>query len=111
VFPTVTKPDNESTGLPTHNENPNDWDITTTTTYRWGTHPAAPSPLLSTIGQPRTNDYTSLHWTACYDDYCSTHYQSMDNNNYPRQSRRCHRAQTCDFPLPHPNKLLDVTRE
>jgi len=52
-----------------------------------------------------------LHWTACYNDYCSTHRQSKDNNYYPRQSRRCRLVQNCDCPLPHPNELLKVTRE
>jgi len=100
-FPTTTEPDNESTGLPTHNENPNNCGIATTTTDGWGASPAAASPLLSTVGQPHTNDHASLHWTACYDDYCSTHRQSKDNNYYPCQS--CHRcwAQNCDCPLPH----------
>jgi len=65
---------------------------------------------MSAIGQPRSDDHVSLHWTACYDDYCNTHRQSKDNNYYPRRSRR-HRATNCDCPLPHPNELLEVTRE
>jgi len=32
----------------------------------------------------RHNDHASLHWTACYDDYCNTHRQSKDKNYYPR---------------------------
>jgi len=79
-------------------------------TDRWATPPSAPSPQLSAAGQPRTNDHASLHWTACYDDYCNTHRQSKDNNYYPRRSRR-HRATNCDCPLPHPNELLEGTRE
>jgi len=66
---------------------------------------------MSAIGQTRTDDHASLHWTACYDDYCNTHRQSKDNNYYPRQSRRHHRTTKCDCPLPHPNELLEVTRE
>jgi len=76
----------------------------------WGAPPAAPSPPLSTTGQPRTNDHVSLHGTACYNDYCNTHHQSKDNNYYPRQSHR-RRATNCDCPLPHPNELHEVTRE
>jgi len=33
-FPTTTEPDNESTGLSTHNKNPNDWGIAATMTDR-----------------------------------------------------------------------------
>jgi len=79
-FPTTTEPDNESTELPTCNENPNDWGIATTMTDRWGTLPATPSPPLSAVEQPRTDNHVSLHWMACYDDYCNTHRQSKDNN-------------------------------
>jgi len=104
-FPTTTEPDDEST------EQPNDWGIAATTTDGWNAPPAAPSPPLSAVGQPRTDDHASLHWTACYDDYCNTHRQSKDNNYYPRQSRRRRRATNCDCPLPHPNELLEVTRE
>ena len=51
-----------------------------TTTDEWNALPTAPSPPLSTVGQPRTNDHASLHWTACYDDYCGVHRQMKDNN-------------------------------
>jgi len=108
-FPITTSADNEQTELPT-NEHNNDWGIAPTTTDGWSAPPAAHSPLLSTAGQPHTNDHASLHWTACYDDYCNTHRQSKDNNYYLRRSRR-HRATNCDCPLPHPNELLEVTRE
>ena len=110
-FPTTTEPDNESTGLPTHNENPNNWGIAATTTDGWDAPPAAPLPAQSAVGQPRTNDHASFHWTACYDDYCSTHRQSKDNNYYPCQSCRRRQAQNCDCPLPHPNEPLEATRE
>jgi len=110
-FPTTTEPDNESTELPTCNETPNDWGIAATMTDGWGIPPATPSPLRSAVGQPRTDDHAPLHWTACYDDYCNTHCQSKDNNYYPRPCHRHRRATNCDCPLPHPNKLLEVTRE
>jgi len=110
-FPTTTEPDNESTELPTHNENPNDWGIAATTTDRWGAPPATPLHPLSAVGQPRTNDHASLHWTACYDGYSSTHHQSKDNNYNPCQSYRRYWAQNCDCPLLHPNELLEVSRE
>jgi len=74
-FPTANEPDNlnEST------EHPNDWGIAATTTDGWNAPPAAPSPLLSTVGQPCTDDHASLHWTACYDDYCNTHIRKKKN--------------------------------
>jgi len=106
-FPTTTAADNENTELPVNN----DYGIAATTHHEWDAPPAAPSPPLSAVGQPRTDDHASLHWTACYDDYCNTHRQSKDNNYYPRNTRRRRRAQTCDCPLPHPNELLEVTRE
>jgi len=110
-FPTTTESDNESTELPTCNENPNDWGIAAATTDGWDTPPAAPSPPLSAVGQPCTDDHTYLHWTACYDDYCNTHHQSKDNNYDPRPSHRRRRATNCNCTLPHPNELLEVTRE
>ena len=110
-FLTTTEPDNEATELPLHNEPLPAWGIAATTTDGWNAPPAAPLPPMSAVGQPRTNDHASLHWTACYDDYCNTHRQSKDNNYYPRQSRRRRRATNCDCPLPHPNELLEVTRE
>jgi len=108
-FPITTSADNEQTKLPTNEPN-NNWGIAATTTDGWGTPSAAPLPPLSAAGQLRTNDHVSLHWIACYDDYCNTHHQSKDNNYYPHRSRR-RRAINCDCPLPHPNELLEVTRE
>jgi len=108
-FSITTSADTEQTELPTNEPN-NDWGIAATTTDGWGAPQAAPSPLLSATGQPHTNDHASLHWTACYDNYCNTHRQSKDNNYYPCQSRR-RRATNCDCPLLHPNELLEVTRE
>jgi len=110
-FPTTTERDIEATELPLHNEPLPAWGIAATTTDGWNAPPAVPSPTMSTVVQPRTNDHASLHWMACYDDYCNTYRQSKDNNYYPRQSRRRHRATNCDCPLPHPNELLEVTRE
>jgi len=69
--------------------------------------PTAPSPPLSAGGQPRSDEHASLHWTACYDDYCIAHRQMKDNNYYPRQSWRC-QVQICDCPLPHLDELLRV---
>jgi len=80
-----------------------------TTTDGWGPVPTAPSPPLSAIGQPRTNDHASLHWTACYDDYCGVHRQMKNDNYYPQQStsrRRRRVRRTCDCPMPHPEELL-----
>ena len=108
-FHITTSADNEQTELLTNITN-NDWDIAATTTDGWGAHSATPSPPLSAAGQPHTNDLASLHWTACYDDYCNTHRQIKDHNYYPRRSRR-RRATNCDCALPHPNELLVVTRE
>jgi len=66
---------------------------------------------LSAVGHPHLDDHASLHWTAYYDDYCSTHRQSKNYNYYRCQSRcRC-QVQICDCPLPHPDKLLEVTCE
>ena len=89
----------------------NDWGTAAraTTTDGWNV-PPAPLPPVSAAGQPHLDDHPSLHWTACYDDYCNTHRQSKDNNYYPRRSRR-RRATNCDCPLQHPNELLQVTRE
>jgi len=108
-FPITSSADNEQTELPTNEPN-NDWGIATTTTDGWGAPPATPAALLSAAGQPHTNNHASLHWTACYDDYCNTHRQSKDNNYYLHRIRR-RRATNCDCPLPHPNELLEVTRE
>jgi len=77
-------------------------EFTTTTepNNNWGIPPAAPSPPLSAVEQPRANDHASLHWTACYDDYCGAHRQMKDNNYYPRRGndRRRRNHQQCDCP-------------
>jgi len=107
-FPTTTEPDHES------NEHPTDWGIAATTTNGWGAPPTAPSPPMSAVGQPRTNDHASLHWTACYDDYCGVHRQMKNDNYYPQRStsrRRRRVRRTCDCPMPHPEELLGITRE
>jgi hypothetical protein len=36
------------------------------------------TPLPTTTYSP----YEDLHWSLCYDDYCSVHLQSKQNNNY-----------------------------
>jgi len=108
-FPITTSTDNEQTESPTNEPN-NDWGIAVTTTDGWGLSPDTPSPPLSAAEQPRTNDHASLHWTACYDDYCNTHRQSKDNNYYPHRSRH-RQATNCDCLLPHRNELLEVTHD
>jgi len=47
----------------------------------WENQPVAPSPPLSAINRP--TDYASMHWTACYDDYCRIHRHAKNNNYYP----------------------------
>jgi long-subunit fatty acid transport protein len=37
-----------------------------------------PTPLLAMTYTP----HDDLHWSFCYDDYCSTHLQVKQNNNY-----------------------------
>jgi len=104
----TTTPDNEQTMI----EPTNDWGLAAqaATTDGWNV-PTAPSPPLSAVEQPRQDDHASLHWTACYDDYCSIHRQMKDNNYYPHQSCCPCRMQICDCPLPHPDVLLAVTRQ
>ena len=76
----------------------------------WNAPPPAPSPVLSPVGQPRANDHTSLHWTACYDDYCGAHHQMKDDNYYPQRGndhrRRKHQPGRC--PNAHPFELAEV---
>jgi len=100
-FPTTTKADEGWGEAPA-----------ATTTEGWGTTPAAPSPPLSAVGQPRTNDHASLHWTACYDDYCGVHRQMKDNNYYPRRANGRHRRnhQQCNCENAHPFELAEVIR-
>jgi len=91
----------------------NNWNTTVraTTTDGWNVL-STPSPPLSAVGQLRLDDYSSLHWIDCYDDYCKTHRQMKDNNYYLCQNHCCRRwAQICDCPLPHPKELLEVTYE
>jgi len=66
----------------TETEHDNNWGIpaNATTTDGWNAPLPAPSPPLSTGGQPRTNDHASLHCTACYDEYCGAHHQMKDDN-------------------------------
>jgi len=110
-----TKQDNNK--FRTTTDTNDEWGTATraTTTDGWDPPPRAPSPPLSAVGQPRTNDHASLHWTACYDDDCNTHHQMMDYNYYPQQStgrrRRRRNYQMCDCPMPHPNELAEVIRE
>jgi hypothetical protein len=101
-FPTTT-PDNDDWGMPP----------TATTTDGWNHIPTAPSSPRSARGQPRTNDHASLHWTACYDDECSTHRQAKDNAYYPRRANGRHRRnhQRCDCPHAHPFELAEVIRD
>jgi len=88
-----------------------DWDLAAQamTMDGWNV-PTAPSPPLSAVGQPRANDHVSLHWTACYDDYCGAHHQMKDDNYYPQRGNdrcRCnHRP--CSFPHAHPFELAEV---
>jgi len=63
-FAISTSADNEQTELPTNEPN-SDWGIAATTTDGLGAPPAAPSPPLSAVGQPHTDDHAPLHWTAC----------------------------------------------
>jgi len=89
-------------------------EFTTTTepNNNWGIPPAALSLPLSAVEQPRANDHASLHWTACYDDYCGAHRQMKDNNYYPRRGndRRRRNHQQCDCPNVHPYDLAEVIR-
>jgi len=98
----------------TETEQDNNWGIpaNATTTDGWNAPPPAPSPPLSAAGQPSANDHASLHWTACYDDYCGTHHQMKDDNYYPQRGndrrRRTHRP--CSCPHAHPFELAEVIR-
>jgi len=100
--------------LPTMTNNNDNWGIpdNATTTDGWNAPPPAPSPPLSTVGQPSANDHASLHWTACYDDYCNAHRQIKDDNYYPqRENDRCrHNHQPCSCPHAHPFELAEVIR-
>jgi len=106
-FPTTTPADNEQA------KPNNDWDLATqaTTTDGWNI-PLAPSPPLSAVGQHRANNHVSLHWTACYDDYCGVHRQMKDDNYYPQRGndRRRHNQRPCSCPHAHPFELAEVIR-
>jgi len=89
-----------------------EFPTTTESVNNWGIPPAAPSPPLSAVGHPHTNDHASLHGMACYDDYCNTHHQMKDNNYYPRRGndRRCRSHQQCDCPNAHLYELAEAIR-
>jgi hypothetical protein len=98
--------------VPTTTEPDNNWGIPNATTPdEWDAPPPAPSPPLSAVGQPRTNDHASLHWTACYNDYCGVHRQMKDNNYYPRRANGRHRHNhQCPCENAHPFELAEVIR-
>jgi len=77
-----------------------------------GHHQPPPPPPLSAAGQPSANDHVSLHWTACYDDYCGAHRQMKDENYYPQRGndRRRRTHWPCSCPHAHPFKLAEVIR-
>jgi len=92
----------------------NNWGIpaNATTTDGWNAPPPAPSPPLSAGGQPCANDNTSLHLTACYNDYCGAHRQMKDDNYCLQRGndrrRRNHRPCSCS--LAHSIELAEVIR-
>jgi len=104
----------EQAELPTMTDNNNNWGIpdNATTTDGWNAPPPAPSPPVSAVGQPSANDHASLHWTACYDDYCNTHRQMKDDNYYPQRGndRRRRNYRPCSCPHVHPFELAEVIR-
>jgi len=73
----------------------------------WAIPPAAPSPPVSAI-----DNHASLHWTACYNDYCNVHRQSKDNAYYPCRANGRHRRnhRPCECPHAHPFELAEVIR-
>jgi len=104
----------EQAELPMMPDNNDNWGIpdNATTTDGWNAPPPAPSPPLSAVGQPSANDHASLHWTACYDDYCNTHRQMKDDNYYPQRGND-HRRRNhwlCSCPHAHPFELAEVIR-
>jgi len=78
----------------------------------WEHPPAAPSPPLSAF---KPTNHASMHWTACYDDYCGIHRHAKDNNYYPHRAeaprrRGPKRHRPCGCPHPHPFELAEVIR-
>jgi len=104
----------EQAELPTKTDNNDNWGIPdkATTTDGWNAPQPAPSPPLSAVGQPSANDHASLHWTACYDDYCNAHRQMKDDNYYPQpgNDRRRRNHGPCRCPHAHPFELVEVIR-
>ena len=107
---TTTIDTNEGWTFPDDNNPVPEFPTTTEPDNNWGIPPATPSPLLSAVGHPHTNDHASLHWIACYNGYCNTHRQMKNNNYYPRRGndRRRHSHQQCDCPNTHPYELAEV---
>ena len=87
-----------------------EFPTTTEQDNNWGMPPTTPSPPIYAVGQPRVNNHASLHWTACYDNYCEVHRQMKDNNYYPRRGNDHHRRnhQQCDCPHTYPYELAVV---
>jgi len=107
---TTTIDTNEGWTYPEDNNPVPKFSTTTEPDNNWGIPPAAPFLPLSAVGHPHTNDHVSLHWAACYDDYCNTSRQMKDNNYYPRRgNNRCRRShQQCNCPNAHPYELAEV---
>ena len=101
---------NEGWTFPNNNNPVPEFPATTEPDNNMGIPPAAPSPPPSTLGHPHTNDHVSLHWTACYDDYCNNNCHMKDNNYYPRCGKNCRRRspQQCDCPNAHPYELAEA---
>jgi hypothetical protein len=106
--------DGAPTQFPTTTPADNDWGIppAATTTDGWNHVPVAPSPPLLAVEQPRTNDHVSLHWTACYNDECSTHRHAKDNAYYSRCANGKYRYnhQCYDCQNAHLFELAEVIR-
>ena len=75
ISTTTTIDTNKGGTFPDDNNPVPEFPTTTVPDNNWGIPPTAPSPPLSAIGHPHTNDHASLHWTACYHDDCNTHRQ------------------------------------
>jgi len=109
---TFTNVEQANPEIPIMTENNDNWGIPTnaTTTDGWNAPQPAPSPPLSTVGQPRANNHASLHWMACYNDYCSAHCQMKDDNYYPQwgNDRCCQTHRPCNCTNAHPFELVEV---